>query len=116
MIIHNGNLTIIFLNGSSAKGAFIVLEIIDNRTLNPLNFEYLPIGKSPSSNTVEVSLSNNGMIDHDSSSLMVSVYDIESNGLLKDSLPLMPAETLPWPRALNASSLIVEDNSNDGEL
>ena len=110
MIIHNGNLTVVFLNGSTAKGAFIVLAIADDRALN-FTFEYLPIEKSPLSNTAEVTLSYN--TDHDSSSL-ISVYDIESNGLLKDSLSLMPAETLPWP--LTTSSLIMADNSDDGEL
>ena len=109
--IHNGSITIVFLNGSTAKGAFIVLTITDNRTLKS-TFEYLPIEKSPSSNTAEWILPYNA--NYASSSLILSVYDIESTGVLKDNLSLMPVKTLPWP----LTSLIVTDSSDhaDGEL
>ena len=111
MTIHNGSITIVFLNGSTAKGAFIVLTITDNRTLKS-TFEYLPIEKSPSSNTAEWILPYNA--NYASSSLILSVYDIESTGVLKDNLSLMPVKTLPWP----LTSLIVTDSSDhaDGEL
>ena len=106
--VKNGNLTVVFLNGSIAAGAFIVIMATDNTTTD-FTFEYLPIEKSPLSNMAEVTLPKT---DYKSSSLILSIYDVESSGLLKESLSLMPVNTLQ----LNASSLITINKNTDGEL
>ena len=106
MTIQNGNLTVVFLNGSTVAGAFVVLTVADVRTFN-FTFEYLTIENSPLSNTAEVTLPYNNI--NESSSLIHSVYEIESTGLLKESSSLMPVKTLPWSQTMT-------DNNNGENL
>ena len=108
--VENGNLTVVFLNGSTAAGAFIVVMVTDNTTSDFI-FEYLPIGKSPLSNNIMAKIIL-PKTNYKLSSSILSIYDIESSGLLKESLSLMPVNTLQ----LNASSLITTNNNTDGEL
>ena len=105
--IQNGNLTIDFLNGSTAAGAFVVFRVVDVRTFN-CTFKYLTIEKSPLSNTAEVALPYKN--DYQSSSLTLSVYDIESTGLLKESSSLMSAKSLSWSQTMTGT------DSNGEEL
>ena len=112
---HNGNLTIVFLNGSAAQGAFIVLAIAENKLPNS-SFEYVYASaeKPPADNTLIVAISrlSRTNIAKSNSSLILSVYDIESTGLLKSSRSLIPVTTL----IIQNTSTLTSSDSNYGEF